>query len=116
MAQEPESTNLDERDSRKRSVNGFSTITFVKRDDVAWVTLNRPDQLNAYNMRMRDDLYQVLLALYEDHDVRAMVLAGAGRAFFPRGGVSGVGTAPSPVVARCGAVRGGRVAASWPHL
>src|SRR5216683_3968330 len=99
MPQEPETTNLDERDSRKRPANGFSTITFVKRDDVAWVTLNRPDQLNAYNMRMRDDLYQVLLALYEDHDVRAMVLAGAGRAFSTGGDVSEFGTAPSPVVA-----------------
>jgi enoyl-CoA hydratase/carnithine racemase len=100
MPQEPETTNLDERDSRKRPANGFSTITFVKRDDVAWVTLNRPDQLNAYNMRMRDDLYQVLLALYDDHDVRAMVLAGAGRAFSTGGDVSEFGTAPSPVVAR----------------
>src|SRR5260370_415737 len=87
MAQEPESINLDERDSRKRPANGFSTITFVKRDDVAWVTLNRPDQLNAYNMRMRDDLYQVLLALYDDHDVRAMALAGPGRPFSTAGEV-----------------------------
>ena len=33
---------------------------------IAEVTLNRPEALNAYNIRMRDDLYEVLGAIRDD--------------------------------------------------
>jgi len=79
---------------------GYSTIVFDKRDDIAWVTLNRPEQLNAYNMKMRDELHQAFSAIYDDTEVRAMVLAGAGPAFSTGGDVSEFGMAPSPIVAR----------------
>src|SRR5229473_3884413 len=79
---------------------GFSTVIFEKRVGVAWVTLNRPDKYNAYNVAMRDDLFQVLTAIHEDREVRAMVLAGAGPAFSTGGDVSEFGQAPSPVAAR----------------
>src|SRR5260370_12940130 len=78
----------------------FRAVLFEKRDGVAWVTLNRPDQLNAYNVAMRDDLFEILSAIHEDREVRAMVLAGAGKAFSTGGDLSEFGTAPSPVVAR----------------
>ena len=45
------------------SVNGSSMVLYAKRGAVAWVTLNRPDQFNAYNMAMRDDLFQMRKAL-----------------------------------------------------
>jgi enoyl-CoA hydratase/carnithine racemase len=79
---------------------GFSTIRFEKRSRVAWITLSRPRQLNAYNMAMRDDLFGALSALHDDPDARAMVLVGAGPAFSTGGDVSEFGTAPSPTVAR----------------
>src|SRR5712692_11514809 len=80
--------------------SGFSTIRFEKRGPIAWITLNRPRQLNAYNVAMRDDLFGALSAIHDDPEVRAMVLAGAGPAFSTGGDVSEFGTAPSPVVAR----------------
>jgi enoyl-CoA hydratase len=85
--------------------NGFAAVRFEKRQSVAWVTLNRPDRLNAYNVAMRDDLYQVLRAVYDcveagDPDVRAMVLAGAGPSFSTGGDVREFGQAPSPTIAR----------------
>lgn len=87
--------------ARKRAKNdGFSTVLYEKRGPVAWITLNRPERLNAYNMAMRDELFQILLALHEDYEVRAMVLTGAGRAFSTGGDVTEFGTAPSPIVAR----------------
>ena len=61
---------------------GFATVLFEKRDGIAWVTLNRPRVFNAYNVQMRDDLHQVLSAVHDDPEVRAMVLAGAGEAFY----------------------------------
>ncbi|MGZ3511112.1 MAG: enoyl-CoA hydratase/isomerase family protein [Candidatus Binataceae bacterium] len=56
---------------------GFSTIRFAKRNRIAWITLNRPRQLNAYNVAMRDDLFAALSAIHDDPEVRAMVLSGA---------------------------------------
>jgi enoyl-CoA hydratase/carnithine racemase len=79
---------------------GFATILFEVRDSVAWVTLNRADKLNAYNIAMRDDLHQVLSAIHDDPDIRAMVLTGAGQAFSTGGDLTEFGTAPSPIVAR----------------
>jgi enoyl-CoA hydratase len=80
--------------------SGFGAVIYAKRDGVAWVTLNRPDRYNAYNVAMRDDLYQVLSAVHEDPEVSAMVLAGAGPAFSTGGDVSEFGQAPSPLAAR----------------
>ncbi len=75
-------------------------MIYEKRDRVAWVTLNRPEHLNAYNLAMRDELYEVLTAVADDSELRAMVLAGAGRAFSTGGDVTEFGTAPSPIIAR----------------
>jgi enoyl-CoA hydratase/carnithine racemase len=79
---------------------GFSTIRFEKRGTIAWITLDRPCQRNAYNMAMRDDLFTALTALHDDPEARAMVLTGAGPAFSTGGDVSEFGSAPSPTIAR----------------
>ena len=63
---------------------------------VAVVTLNRPQRLNAYDVSMRDGLYEALLAVRDDPGVRAMVLCGNGRAFCSGGDVAEFGSAPSP--------------------
>lgn len=75
-------------------------MLYEKRDAIAWVTLNRPDKFNAYNVNMRDAMYEVLSAIHEDPEVRAVVLRGAGKAFSTGGDVSEFGQAPSPIAAR----------------
>src|SRR5579863_4789994 len=80
--------------------NGSSAVLYARRGPVAWVTLNRPAQFNAYNMAMRDALFQILTAIHDDRDVRAMVLRGAGQAFSTGGDLAEFGMAPSPIVAR----------------
>src|SRR5215471_17272604 len=75
-------------------------VLYEKRDNVAWVTLNRPERLNAYNVEMRDNLFEVLSAVQDDPDVRAMVLTGAGNSFSTGGDVNEFGQAPSPTAAR----------------
>ena len=77
-----------------------AAVLYQKRENVAWVTLNRPERLNAYNVEMRDSLFEVLSAIYDDPEVRAMVLAGAGTSFSTGGDVSEFGQAPSPTAAR----------------
>src|SRR5437899_204426 len=78
----------------------FSTILYEKEDDVAWVTLNRPHVLNAYSVQMRDDLAEVLGAVRDDQEIRALVLRGAGGAFCAGADLTEFGTAPSPTAAR----------------
>ena len=80
--------------------NDSSAVLYARRGAVAWVTLNRPAQFNAYNMAMRDDLFQILAAIHDDREVRAMVLRGAGQAFSTGGDLAEFGMAPSPIVAR----------------
>src|SRR5271166_3148417 len=89
----------DETPSEPRD-RGAATALFEKRGVVAWVTLNRPAQLNAYNVAMRDALFEILSAIHDDSEIRAMVLTGAGKAFSTGGDLSEFGSAPSPTIAR----------------
>jgi len=84
-----------------QSLSGFKTIIYEKKDDIAYVTLNRPQALNVYNIQMRDDLYEVLRAIKDDSEVRVVVFKGAGeKAFCAGADLSEFLTAPSPIVAR----------------
>jgi len=59
----------------------FETITVERRGPVAWVTLNRPEALNAITLRMVEELHALFDSLYQDRSIFAVVLRGAGRAF-----------------------------------
>jgi enoyl-CoA hydratase/carnithine racemase len=73
------------------------TVTYTAADGVGWVTLNRPDVMNAFDARMLDELSTLWRQLRTDDDVRVIVLTGAGdRAFctgIDRAGIVGDGTA-----------------------
>ena len=82
-------------------MSNFEVITYEKKDGVGYVTLNRPQALNAYNIQMRDELYQALEAIQDDPEVRAVIFKGAGeRAFCAGSDLTEFLTAPSPVIAR----------------
>ena len=82
-------------------MNGFKTLIYEKSDSIAYVTLNRPQALNVYNTQMRDDLYQVLMAIKDDPDVNVAIFKGAGeKAFCAGADLSEFLTAPPPIVAR----------------
>src|SRR5436190_7922686 len=57
----------------------YQTITVEKRGAVDWLTLNRPDSLNAINVQMVHDLGDYFDKLYNDRSVRIVVMRGAGR-------------------------------------
>ena len=79
----------------------YKTIIYEKLDGIGYVTLNRPQVLNAYNLQMRDELYQVLGAIEDDPEVRVAIFKGAGeKAFCAGADLSEFLTAPSPVIAR----------------
>jgi len=82
-------------------MNGFEVIIYEKRDGIACITVNRPKALNAYNIRMRDELYEVLGAIKEDDEVDVVILKGAGeKAFCAGADLTEFLTAPPPVFAR----------------
>jgi methylglutaconyl-CoA hydratase len=56
-------------------------LVIEKRNTVAIVTLNRPEIRNALSDEMIEDLTRTFLELDADAEVRAVVLAGAGKAF-----------------------------------
>ena len=78
----------------------FDTLIYEKQNGLARVTLNRPEVLNVYNTRMRDELWEVFCAIRDDPTVRAMLLNGAGRTFCAGADLTEFGTAPSVAVAR----------------
>ena len=59
----------------------MSEILFEVRDQVAHISLNRPEKLNAVNRSMALELQDQLLACDENDSVRAVLLTGNGRAF-----------------------------------
>jgi len=83
------------------SLSGFETLIYEKSGSIAYVTLNRPQALNVYNIQMRNDLYEVLSAIRDDSEVRVAIFKGAGeKAFCAGADLSEFLTAPSPVIAR----------------
>ena len=59
----------------------YTTLTYDVRDAKAYVTLNRPERLNAIDDVMPGEIRAAVEQANADDDVRVIVVAGAGRAF-----------------------------------
>jgi enoyl-CoA hydratase len=82
-------------------MSDYQAIIYEKQDGVAYITLNRPKALNAYSIRMRDELYEALRAIRDDSEVRVTILKGSGeKAFCAGADLTEFLTAPPPVFAR----------------
>lgn len=81
----------------------FENILYEERDQIAYITLNRPEKLNALSGDLLDELERALWEADERVDVRLVVLSGAGRAFCagyditPGSRVAGPGYRRAPV-------------------
>ena len=60
----------------------FETIALERRSGAAWLTLNRPERLNATNERMHRELLEAFDGCAADEDVKALVITGAGERAF----------------------------------
>ena len=63
------------------------SFLYEVRDGVAWITLNRPERLNALTFEVYRELTDLFAALETEREVRAVVVTGAGRAFCSGGDV-----------------------------
>ncbi len=59
----------------------YRTIILEKKDNIATLTLNRPDRLNAMTEEMWDELLSAIADVNDDDEMRVLVVTGAGRGF-----------------------------------
>ena len=69
----------------------YSQILYEVADHVATITLNRPDQLNAFTGTMMREVIDAFDRVDADDDVRAVIVTGAGRGFCAGADLSGGG-------------------------
>ena len=69
----------------------FKTILYSLEDGIATITLNRPEQMNAFNPQMTKDLLAVFDITDSDDEVKAVIVTGAGDRAFCAGADLGAG-------------------------
>ena len=59
----------------------YETLALEREGHLLWLTLNRPEALNALSRRMVDELRDFFWKLGDDRETRALIVRGAGRGF-----------------------------------
>jgi enoyl-CoA hydratase/carnithine racemase len=67
---------------KERRAMKYQTILYKKEEGVGWITLNRPEVLNAINMKMFEEIQEALAKVEMDREVRVLVLTGKGSKAF----------------------------------
>lgn len=67
----------------------YQTLLFEVKDQVATITLNRPEAYNAFGDEMVKEIFHAVLEVDEDPEIRCVVFTGAGKAFCAGGDVKG---------------------------
>src|SRR5437879_11489099 len=78
----------------------FQNLKFEIKDRIAYVTINRPDKLNALNMAVMSELREAFTAIKDDAEVRVALLTGAGEKAFVAGADIGELNKNNPVEAK----------------
>src|SRR6478672_10689675 len=63
----------------------YQNLKFEIKNKIAYVTINRPDKLNALNMATMEELRAAFTAIRDDKDVRVVILTGEGQKAFVAG-------------------------------
>lgn len=66
-------------------------IIYEKKEGIARIRLNRPEQRNALNLPMRVELRNVILDIKSDNEVKAVILTGEGKSFCAGGDIRTMG-------------------------
>lgn len=84
----------------------FNTLLFNVENGIATITINRPDKLNALNKDVIDELSKVMDEVYQNKEIKSVLLTGAGAKAFVAGAdiseFSTLGTAEGSELARRG--------------
>jgi len=63
----------------------YENLLYEKKDQIAYITFNRPKVLNALNRKTVEELADTLAAARDDAEVRVLILTGAGEKSFVAG-------------------------------
>ena len=63
----------------------FQNIKFEKKNQIAYITIDRPKVLNALNMATMQELKDAFASVKDDAEVRVVILTGAGEKAFVAG-------------------------------
>jgi len=63
----------------------YETILYEVKDHIGYLTLNRPEALNAFNRQMTADIIDCCGKINDDPEVRVVILTGAGDRAFSAG-------------------------------
>ena len=87
----------------------YQNLLVETRDGITFVTVNRPDKLNALNDRTVEELDAAFAAVAADPAVRGVILTGAGEKAFVAGADIAELATQSPVDGKERSIRGQRV-------
>jgi enoyl-CoA hydratase len=94
----------------------FENLLYAKRNGIGYVTVNRPEKLNALNRKTMDELQDCFQEIEGDDEVRAVILTGAGEKAFVGGADINELATQTPVEGKEMSVRGQRILDLIEHL
>jgi len=94
----------------------FENLLYEKRNGIGYVTINRPDKLNALNRKMMEELSECFQDIEKDDEVRAVILTGAGEKAFVGGADINELAVLTPVEGKEMSVRGQKILDMIEHL
>ncbi len=59
----------------------YETLIYAKEEGMAVITLNRPEQMNSLNIRLKEEISQLFQEIEKESDIKAVILTGGGKAF-----------------------------------
>lgn len=98
------------------STSNYRTIIIEKDGQVDWLTLNRPESLNALTTQMVTELRDYFGAMHENAETRIIVIRGAGRAFCAGLDIKEAGSGDRPTVFGAGMGFQGYLAEVYIHM
>lgn len=78
----------------------YQNLKFETKNKIAYITINRPEKLNALNMAVMEELRAAFTACKADADVRVIILTGAGEKAFVAGADIGELSKHNPISAK----------------
>jgi enoyl-CoA hydratase len=94
----------------------FENLLYEKRSGIGYVTINRPEKLNALNRKTMEELYACFQDIGKDDEVRAIILTGAGEKAFVGGADINELAVQTPVEGKEMSVRGQKILDLIEHL
>jgi 2-(1,2-epoxy-1,2-dihydrophenyl)acetyl-CoA isomerase len=59
----------------------YKTLIFEHKNKIAYITLNKPNRLNSFDIKLGNELYDILKKSTKNNDIRAVVIKGSGKGF-----------------------------------